>query len=416
MQTRGHDVALWTPSSRDPGAASHWIPSDVSVRVIPFPDEPSRSRLSRRYFSELDTVRWRVSVLEEHARKVCDAMAQWGADVLVAHPGWWFHTSPIGARWKGSSLLYLQEPNRFLYESLPENRWAARQRNNSKGLRSKAGSVIQDWRSIYQYRLQVRTEIDWARQFDRILVNSLYSRESVARAYGLDAYFCPLGANHAKFGDATPRTKRRTVVSLGEFTHHKGPDLAVRAVSHVPANRRPSLRWFGNRVADSYLRDVQALAEQLQVDFSFRHMAPDDELAAALSEAACMVYCPRLEPLGLAPLEANFAGTAVVAVAEGGVRETVVPGVNGALVLSRDPAELGAAVDLYTNNLDFAMSAGQAAREHVRIHHTWEAAGSALERNILAAMAHTHRSLSEQRCADLTNCSVPALEIGAQSD
>ena len=45
-----------------------------------------------------------------------------------------------------------------------------------------------------------------------------------------------------------------------------------------------------------------------------------------------MVYAPRLEPFGLAPLEASACGLPVVAVAEGGVRESVIDGLNGLLV------------------------------------------------------------------------------------
>jgi glycosyltransferase involved in cell wall biosynthesis len=44
-----------------------------------------------------------------------------------------------------------------------------------------------------------------------------------------------------------------------------------------------------------------------------------------------MAYAPRLEPLGLAPLEAGACGLPVVAVAEAGVRETVVDGITGSL-------------------------------------------------------------------------------------
>jgi len=50
-----------------------------------------------------------------------------------------------------------------------------------------------------------------------------------------------------------------------------------------------------------------------------------------------MVYSARLEPFGLAPLEANACATPVVAVAEGGVRESIRNGVNGVLISERRP-------------------------------------------------------------------------------
>ena len=43
-----------------------------------------------------------------------------------------------------------------------------------------------------------------------------------------------------------------------------------------------------------------------------------------IHSTAAMLYAPRLEPFGLAPLEANACGLPVIAVPEGGVRETVV--------------------------------------------------------------------------------------------
>ncbi len=45
-----------------------------------------------------------------------------------------------------------------------------------------------------------------------------------------------------------------------------------------------------------------------------------------------MVYAPRLEPFGYAPLEASACELPVIGVPEGGVRETIVDGVNGLLV------------------------------------------------------------------------------------
>jgi len=56
------------------------------------------------------------------------------------------------------------------------------------------------------------------------------------------------------------------------------------------------------------------------------------ELSTYLIAAPCWSLPPRLEPFGFAPLEANACGFPVVAVAEEGIRGTVVDGVNGLLV------------------------------------------------------------------------------------
>jgi glycosyltransferase involved in cell wall biosynthesis len=56
------------------------------------------------------------------------------------------------------------------------------------------------------------------------------------------------------------------------------------------------------------------------------------------------LYTSELEPFGFAPLEANACGLPVVAVAEGGIRETVIDERNG-LLAPRDPAQLAAAVN-----------------------------------------------------------------------
>jgi len=83
-----------------------------------------------------------------------------------------------------------------------------------------------------------------------------------------------------------------------------------------------------------------------------------------LNRAALLVYCPRLEPFGLAPLEANACGLPVVAVAEGGVRETVLDGVNGLLV-EDDPEAVAAGIDRLLTDRTYASRLGTTGRELV---------------------------------------------------
>ncbi len=88
---------------------------------------------------------------------------------------------------------------------------------------------------------------------------------------------------------------------------------------------------------------MEQLAESLKVRFEIRLRVSDAELVDVLNHAAVMLYAPRLEPFGMAPLEGNACGLPVIAVAEGGVRETIVDGVNGLLV-DADPNAMASAI------------------------------------------------------------------------
>ena len=98
---------------------------------------------------------------------------------------------------------------------------------------------------------------------------------------------------------------------------------------------------------------MRALAAQSGVNFELKLRIDDSELIDLLNRARVMLYAPRLEPFGLAPLEANACGLPVIAVAEGGVRETILDGINGLLV-EHDPDSMGTAIErLLVDELDF---------------------------------------------------------------
>jgi glycosyltransferase involved in cell wall biosynthesis len=379
----GHDVSVWSPATSPSSFSRDWWPAQVPHHIRPIAESWRPGYLDRRFGGIPNA--WRGEALTTHARAVTGEMREWNPDVLLVHPCTWFHASPLALHWHGASVLYLQEPYRPLYEALPENPWAALPVTSGGCYRSRLGRLVRDQRQLTANRRQVREEVAWVRAFDRVLVNSLYSRECVSRAYGIDSVYCPLGADHGAL-PSLPMSKQPFVVSLGQLSPHKDARLAVAAVAKVPRDRRPQLRWFGNRHDQGYLEQVQADAKSLDVDFRFELSVPDGELSVQMAQAACFVFCARLEPLGLSPLEANLAGTSVVAVAEGGVRETIIDGVNGTLVYNRDAAAMGAAIDRYVSDLPWATAQGKRAREHVLATHSWKRAGVALELELKNAM------------------------------
>lgn len=72
---------------------------------------------------------------------------------------------------------------------------------------------------------------------------------------------------------------------------------------------------------------------------------PSSRILSMLYRRALALVFPAVEDFGIMPVEAMAAGTPVVGNAIGGVAESVVDGVTGALVHDWQPRELAAAVE-----------------------------------------------------------------------
>jgi glycosyltransferase involved in cell wall biosynthesis len=126
------------------------------------------------------------------------------------------------------------------------------------------------------------------------------------------------------------------------------------------------------------LGGLKQLARLANVDFEPLMRIKDTSVVDLLNQAMMFVYAPRLEPFGLAPLEANACGIPVVAVAEGGVRETIVDGFNGLLV-ENDPQVMAAVIQRLIENPTYACQLGQNGRRLVEERWSLKAAMDRLE-------------------------------------
>jgi glycosyltransferase involved in cell wall biosynthesis len=222
----------------------------------------------------------------------------------------------------------------------------------------------------------VRIDRQNAAAAQTILVNSYFSSEAVLRAYGRSARVSYLGVDDQLF---LPRDEPRSdyVLAVGYLGPHKGYDFLVRALARIAPRRRPRLLVVANSEHPGWRQHLEALAGRSEVALEIRTSVEDKALVDLYNRARLLVYAPYLEPFGLAPLEAMACGTPVVAVREGGVRESVRDGETGVLVERDEQAFAAAVADLLAAD-ERRRRMGRQATDAVRAFWTWSHAGARL--------------------------------------
>ncbi|HET7076105.1 MAG TPA: glycosyltransferase family 4 protein [Chloroflexia bacterium] len=381
---RGHTVEAWCP----PTADQSYLPLKdlIPEHVVPLDWQPHRPRDPvRRAWANYGNMVAKLAAMDRHCRACAVEIERWGFDLLFANGDQEFLVSPIGRYVRIPSVLYLQEPYRPLYEAMPRLLWAALPAPDPR--RFSPGYAVRFLHNLIKVqaaRVQAREEQRSAAVYDRILVNSLFSRESIIRAYGLDAYVCYLGVDTNLFVPQ-PGPREPVILGLGTLAPAKDPAFIIHAVSQV-AKPRPRLVWIANAAIPTYLAELEELARALQVTFEPKLRITDGDLVALLNRATVLAYAPRLEPFGFAPLEANACALPIVAVAEGGVRETVVDGMNGLLV-AHDPAAMASALAHLLSDPAYARQLGGQGRAWVETRWSLSAAIDRLETHLYAVVA-----------------------------
>jgi len=368
-----HQLDVYTLSSADhefadvrPFAANH--------HVVPFDPLPLLSspfgRLNQIVRS-LDLAR-----LQSRARSVARRIDAGGYDVAFVHPCR-FEQSPSVLRHlrRTPSVYYCQEALRVLYEAMP-----ARPYDDRAVGRRRLLNRVDPLPALYRRRLRA---VDRAnlRSADAVLVNSGFMAGTIREAYGVEAQVSYLGVDVTHFRPLG-LDRQPFVLSVGSLTPLKGFDFLVEALARCPRPQRPRLvivSNFANAPERAYLTQ---LARERQVDLELVGHAGETELVRLYNQARLVVYAPVREPFGLVPLEAMACATAVVAVAEGGISESILDGRTG-LLTEREPARFAAAVQRLTADPDLSRRLGEEGRAHVSREWTWERATDRLEAHLV---------------------------------
>lgn len=282
-----------------------------------------------------------------------------------------FSYSPFLFRYlKTPSVFFCQQPRRS-HEAILQ-KLSQRRRENTSSRSVKSIKPRYDQKDLKLLQL----EIENASFANLILSNSYYSRETILRQLGLNSSVCYLGIDTKHF---RPHFKQREnfILSAGAIHMAKGLDFIITSVSKINIKLRPNVILVGTSCAEMEKTYLTDLARELGVVLEIKIMVSENELIDLYNRAKIFAYAPYLEPFGLAPMEAMACGTPVVAVKEGGVRETVIDNVTGFLV-DRDEADFSKAIEtlLMDNGLWTTMSTK--GIEDIEERWTMEAAGDRL--------------------------------------
>jgi glycosyltransferase involved in cell wall biosynthesis len=123
-------------------------------------------------------------------------------------------------------------------------------------------------------------------------------------------------------------------------------DLIVEAFRRMPGR---SIKIIGSGPQSESLR------ARCPPNVEFLGRQPQSVVDACLSEARAFVFAAE-EDFGIAPVEAQAAGTPVIAYGRGGAQESVIDGVTGVLFGSQTPEAIVEAVER-ADGIEFSLAA-----------------------------------------------------------
>jgi glycosyltransferase involved in cell wall biosynthesis len=163
------------------------------------------------------------------------------------------------------------------------------------------------------------------------IANSKITQERIKRIYDRDSRIIHPPVAIDRFSLEEPED---FVLFVGQIVRHKRVDVAIEAA--LSAGR--PIRIVGDG-PDREELEVRFAGKPVQ----FLGAVSDDELASLYGRCLALVV-PNVEEFGIAAVEAQAAGRPVVAVARGGVTETVLDGKTGLLVEDESAAALAEAL------------------------------------------------------------------------
>ena len=235
---------------------------------------------------------------------------------------------------------------------------------------------------------RVRIEAELMRQAGHIIAACAQDRLDMEQLYGAapqritvaprgfdpnEFWPLPRAAARAQLGLASARF---TVLQLGSLAPHKGVDTVIQGLALLRERHGIDAQLVvagaGGGVEAARLR---ALAGQLGVGEQVRvaGQVPRNALRLWYGAADVFVTTPWYAPFGITPVEAMACARPVIGSEVGGITSTVVDGLTGFLIPSRDPRALAARLALLHADPALARRMGEEGLLRAWRHYTWRA-------------------------------------------
>ena len=247
---------------------------------------------------------------------------------------------------------------------------------------------------------RIVAESEIVRLADRLVANTVQERDELVALYAADPQHIDVvhpGVNHDVFvpgGRADARRRlgidpgQRLVLFAGRLQPHKGPDIAIEALIHLPRDVRLVVVGGPSGTGLEHPDALADLAVRKDVADRVSFLPPVAQAQLADWYLASDVVCvpSHSESFGLVALEAQACGTPVVAAAVGGLTTAVVDGVTGLLVNGHVPDRYARALRTLLDDSALRSAMGAKAAVHAA-GFSWEVTADRLLATYAAAVA-----------------------------
>ena len=240
---------------------------------------------------------------------------------------------------------------------------------------------------------RVRIESMLMRQADRIIAECAQDRQDMELLYGAAPgriSMAPCGFDPEELWPVPMAEARERlglppdkfiVLQLGRMVPRKGVDTVIQGVAMLRKHYGIDAEMLvvGGDLARPYGGDtpemarLRALALQLGIGehVRFTGQKARSELRYYYGAADAFVTTPWYEPFGITPVEAMACARPVIGSEVGGIKSTVVDGVTGYLIPSRDPQAVADRLAELQRDPALAKGMGEAGLRRVYQHYTW---------------------------------------------